>query len=65
MIHLDSYEWNGETFIRTWDTENPDSVMESVQRPPLRIMPVPESELVGRLQPRKSVWQCFWGHQQT
>ena len=37
MIHLDAYEWDNETFVRVWDTNNPDSLMESVERPPARI----------------------------
>jgi hypothetical protein len=39
MIHLDVYEWEGETFLRTWNTENPDTLMESVERPPRKQPP--------------------------
>jgi hypothetical protein len=52
MIHLDAYEWDNEVFIRTWDTENPDSLMESVERPPLRITEVPE--------PPNTDYGCYW-----
>ncbi len=43
MIHLDCYEFDGRTFLRTWDDENPDTILESVERPPLRITEVLET----------------------
>ena len=41
-IYLDVYEYEGRTFLRTWNAEAPDTVLESVERPPLRITEVPE-----------------------
>jgi hypothetical protein len=46
MIHLDAYEWDNETFIRTWDTEDPDTILESVERPPAKEV-MPNDSLCG------------------
>ena len=59
MIHLDSYEWAGQTYIRAWDTEecySSEDLLALLGPPkpsqePLRITEVPEE---------KSFWAGFW-----
>lgn len=47
MIYLDSYVWvDGKTYVRVWDSESPDSLMESVERPHARVMRILEEEVL-------------------